>query len=230
MEEDTIRIKKKYAYAGIILAVLALSFMAYSLGARNSRNSNSYPANQATAMGNSNPSSNSMDDHHKPIQLSSSGFFKDAVGKQAPDFELQDLNGNTVKLSDYRGKNVVLFFSEGSMCYPSCWNQISSLANDARFNGNDIVSFSIVVDSKSQWEQIMQKVPQMANSKILFDTDKKVSAQYDVMYTESSMHKGSYPGHTYFVIGKDGIIKYTYDDPNMAVRNDLIASEASKIA
>lgn len=32
-------------------------------------------------------------------------------GEIAPDFELQDLNGNTVKLSDYRGKKVLLDFS-----------------------------------------------------------------------------------------------------------------------
>ena len=31
-----------------------------------------------------------------------------AVGQSAPDFVLQDANGKTVKLSDYRGKHVVL--------------------------------------------------------------------------------------------------------------------------
>ncbi len=32
------------------------------------------------------------------------------VGQQAPDFELTDTAGNSVKLSDFRGKPVVLFF------------------------------------------------------------------------------------------------------------------------
>jgi peroxiredoxin Q/BCP len=31
------------------------------------------------------------------------------IGEQAPDFELKNQNGHTVKLSDYRGKKVVLF-------------------------------------------------------------------------------------------------------------------------
>ena len=31
------------------------------------------------------------------------------IGEQAPDFELKNQNGQTVKLSDYRGKKVVLF-------------------------------------------------------------------------------------------------------------------------
>lgn len=31
-------------------------------------------------------------------------------GAQAPDFEVRDHNGRVVRLSDYRGKNVVLWF------------------------------------------------------------------------------------------------------------------------
>ena len=32
------------------------------------------------------------------------------IGSQAPDFTLQDKNGKTVSLSDFRGKKVVLYF------------------------------------------------------------------------------------------------------------------------
>jgi len=32
------------------------------------------------------------------------------VGAKAPDFNLADENGKTVRLSDFRGKDVVLFF------------------------------------------------------------------------------------------------------------------------
>ena len=106
---------------------------------------------------------------------------------------------------------------------------MSALANDERFNKDDVVALSIVVDTIPQWRQILQKVPQMSKSKILFDTAKKVSAEYDVLYTDSSMHKGSYPGHTYFIIDKEGIIRYTMDDPKMAIRNDEIISEIKKL-
>ncbi len=44
--------------------------------------------------------------------------FNEAVGKQAPDFSLESIDGTTFKLSDYRGKIIVLFFNEGTMCYP----------------------------------------------------------------------------------------------------------------
>src|SRR3989338_5332667 len=156
--------------------------------------------------------------------------FFSAVGQKAPDFSLESIDGKTVKLSDYKGKNIVLFFTEGSMCYPSCWDQMSSFGNDERFNNEDTVVFSITPDQRSEWQKIIQKVPKMAKAKILFDSTRAVSSAYDVLSLASSMHKGSYPGHTYFVIDKEGIIRYTMDDPKMAIRNDELVSELSKIA
>ncbi len=35
------------------------------------------------------------------------------VGSQAPDFTLTSIDGQEVKLSDYRGRNVVLVFLRG---------------------------------------------------------------------------------------------------------------------
>ena len=32
------------------------------------------------------------------------------IGRKAPDFALQDEEGRTVKLSDFKGKRVVVFF------------------------------------------------------------------------------------------------------------------------
>lgn len=221
MEENEFRINKKYVYAGLLIAVLFFGYFMYSLGTKGNTSS-PMPSSQAGM-------ASDMSSHHKPAQAIPTGFFKNAIGKQAPDFELQDINGNAVKLSDYKGKNIVLFFNEGSMCYPACWSQIAEFSKDERFNKDDVVAFSIVVDSQSQWQQIIKKVPQMSNSKILFDKDRKASADYDVLFADSSMHKGSYPGHTYFIIDKNGIIRYTLDDPRMAINNNKIAEDLEKI-
>lgn len=155
--------------------------------------------------------------------------FFSAVGQKAPDFSLESIDGTTVKLSDYKGKNIVLFFTEGSMCYPSCWDQMSSFGSDERFNNENTIVFSITPDQKSEWQKIIQKVPKMAKAKILFDSTRAVSSAYDVLSLASSMHKGNYPGHTYFIIDKDGVIRYTMDDPKMAIRNDELFSELNKI-
>ncbi len=155
--------------------------------------------------------------------------FAQSIGGQAPDFSLEGIDGETISLDDYRGKNVVLFFTEGGMCYPACWEQIAALGNDKRFNTGDVVAFSIVVDTKNEWKRIVSQVPQLSNAKILFDTKKSVSSAYDVLSLPSSMHKGSNPGHTYFVIDKNGIIRYVLDDPNMGIKNDKLASEIEKL-
>ena len=156
-------------------------------------------------------------------------YFKEAVGQKAPDFEIESINGETVKLSDYIGKNVVLFFNEGSMCYPACWNQIAELGNDSRFDSESVVAFSVVVDSKNQWLDIVSKSTNLTKSKIVFDTSRYVSKLYDVLYLDSPMHPGSLPGHTYFIIDKEGTIRFTLDDPNMAIANNRLIKEIEKL-
>jgi peroxiredoxin len=47
---------------------------------------------------------------HGPAGAGLHGSAEQILGKPAPDFELTDLNGKTVKLSDYRGKAVLLNF------------------------------------------------------------------------------------------------------------------------
>ncbi len=155
--------------------------------------------------------------------------FDSAVGSKAPEFELGTIDGTKVRLSELAGKKVVLFFTEGAMCYPSCWNQISALSTDKRLNNEKVISYSIVVDSPAEWKKIMQKYPKMSGSKLLFDTRRQASVDYDVLYVDSSMHKGGYPGHTYFIIDENGIIKYTLDDPKMGIRNEQLVSEISKM-
>lgn len=155
--------------------------------------------------------------------------FKEAVSAKAPDFELESINGRKVRLSDYLGKNVVLFFNEGSMCYPACWNQIAELGNDSRFDTENIVAFSVVVDPRNQWLGIVSRSMNMTKSKILFDTARAVSGAYDVLSLNSSMHPGGFPGHTYFIIDKEGAIRFTLDDPNMAIANDRLINELAKL-
>src|ERR1700749_1335196 len=55
------------------------------------------------------------------MALSSRAFAAAEIGKPAPDFTGTDINGKTVKLSDYKGKIVVLE-SYNSDC-PFCHNQ-----------------------------------------------------------------------------------------------------------
>lgn len=151
------------------------------------------------------------------------------IGKPAPDFSLQDRNGTTYALKDLKGKNVILFFNEGVMCYPACWNQVASLGSDDRFKGSDVAAFSVVVDSPAEWANAVEKMPELGSAPVLHDVDRSVSSAYGMLQTRSSMHFGQLPGHTYVVIDKEGIVRHVFDDPNMALHNDQLVEEVEKL-
>lgn len=200
--------------AGIIVIVVILS--AFTLFGRSTH------VNGATSAESKDDMGGMMHSLSQPSKFVDLQVF---VGKPASDFSLEDLQGNPVKLSDYKGKNVVLFFNEGAMCYPACWDQMAALAGDERFNNDQVATFSVVVDLKSEWQKITRQLPKLARAKILFDTSKEASSAYGVLNTRSSMHPGILPGHTYFVIDKEGIIRFVLDDPAMGINNDLLAAK-----
>jgi peroxiredoxin Q/BCP len=152
------------------------------------------------------------------------------IGKPAPDFSLTDHNGKTYALTDLRGKNIVLFFNEGMMCYPACWNQIASLGADDRFKGQDVVALSVVVDSKQEWDEAVSQMPELGQAAVVHDNGRTVSSKYGVLTTKSSMHYGQLPGHTYVVIDGNGVIRHVYDDPNMAIHNNQLVDELKKLS
>ena len=151
------------------------------------------------------------------------------VGKKAPDFELEDFDGNKVSPTSLKGKNVVLFFTEGLMCYPACWDQMAKLGLDKRFNDEKTVAYSVIIDQKNEWQKAIDKMPELRKTKVLFDVYRTASRSYGALNVASSMHPGSFPGHTYYLIDREGIIRYYYDDPQMGIRNDLIYEELAKI-
>ena len=151
------------------------------------------------------------------------------AGKPAPEFSLSDRDGKIYTLQSLKGKNVVLFFSEGLICYPACWDEMIALAKDKRFQENNAVAFSVVVDSKEAWQKATSEIADLKQASILFDTDKRVSEKYGMLKVKSSMHNGSTPGHTYVIIDKNGIIRFIYDDIKMGKNGDKILSEIEKI-
>ncbi|MEK7089720.1 MAG: redoxin domain-containing protein, partial [Patescibacteria group bacterium] len=74
------------------------------------------------------------------------------VGKPLPDIQLVDKNGKTYTAEGFKGKITVLFFNEGLMCYPACWNQIVGFGSDARFNTSEVQAISVVLDPSKDWQ------------------------------------------------------------------------------
>lgn len=174
------------------------------------------------------PANDSMADHHKPVPVTSP-VFDGLMNKPAPDFTLTSYDGRNVSLKDFRGKNVILFFNEGLMCYPACWNQIVAFGQDQDFSARNTVILNINVDSKDDWKKAVDKMPELAGNTVLLDTDLSVSNLYGVLTLNSSMHRGQFPGHTYIIIDKEGIVRFTQDDVQMAVRNKELLAQIEKL-
>lgn len=181
-----------------------------------------------SASSSSTAAADSMDGHHGGASGPTSNL-NSLVGQAAPDFSLTDHNGKTYSLAELKGKDVVLFFNEGIMCYPACWNQIASLGSDEQLKGQDVVTLSVVVDSQPEWNKAVSQMPELAKATVVHDNGGKVSSRYGMLTTKSSMHYGQLPGHSYVVIDKEGVVRHVYDDPNMAIHNDALVSELGNI-
>lgn len=199
----------------IIVIVLAVSAIGYFL-IKNPPNNASKGAEQEASMHN----------HDLGLPMAANTKALNAlVGKPMPDIQLTDKDGKTYTVADFKGKNTVLFFSEGLMCYPACWNQMAGFGSDARFNSGDIQAISVVVDSASDWEKAIAQMPELAKATTMFDADANASRKLGMLTTESSMHRGALPGHTYVILSKDGVVTYVFDDPNMAMANDMLLAK-----
>ncbi len=187
----------------------------------------SSPDNPKQNQDSATASSDSM--HGGSAMAENSDALNSLIGKPMPDFQLADKDGKVYTATDLKGKNTVLFFSEGLMCYPACWNQMVAFGTDPRFNSADVSALSIVVDSPQDWQQAIAKMPDLAKTITLFDTGATVSKELGMLTTASSMHRGSLPGHTYVVLDKEGVVRYVLDDPNMAPGNDMLFAKIGEL-
>lgn len=213
---------KKSSVASIIIALIIVLGLGYFLY-RSSPDSSQ--AKQKVA----NNTNASMDSMHGAGATENNDELNSLIGKPMPSIQLTDKDGKLYTNTDFKGKNTVLFFNEGLMCYPACWNQMASFGSDARFNSDQIQAVSIVVDSAKDWQTAIAKMPQLAKATTMFDTKANTSKKLGLLTTTSSMHRGSLPGHTYVVMDKEGIIRYVFDDPNMAIANDPIFNKIQEL-
>jgi peroxiredoxin Q/BCP len=127
-------------------------------------------------------------------------------GKPAPDFELQTDTGETVRLSDQRGKQVVLYFYPKDDT-PGCTTQACGIRDAyGEFERAGAVVYGVSPDDVQSHEKFKQKYTLPFT--LLADNDHAVAEEYGVW------NEKTYQGRTYmgvdrstFVIGEDGTVK-----------------------
>jgi thioredoxin-dependent peroxiredoxin len=127
-------------------------------------------------------------------------------GDKAPDFTATDQDGNTVKLKDYRGQKVVLFF------YPeddtsACTVQACNLRDNYKiFKTKGYVLLGVSPDDEASHKKFAKKYKLPFT--LLADTNKKVAKAYGV-WGEKKLFGITYTGliRTTFVIDEKGKIE-----------------------
>ena len=141
------------------------------------------------------------------------------AGKPAPDFTLQTDAGETVTLSNLRGKQVVLYFYPKDDT-PGCTTQACGI-RDAyeEFERAGAVVFGVSPDSEASHVKFRKKYD--LPFALLADVGHKVAEQYGVWGEKK------YMGRTYlgvsrstFVIAENGTVKRVFHDVKPATHAD----------
>ena len=128
------------------------------------------------------------------------------VGDKVPNFEALDQDGNTIKLSDYKGKKLVVFFYPKAST-PGCTAEACNLNdNFKRFESLNYEILGVSADSQKRQSNFKNKYG--FEYPLLADEDKSVIEAFGVWGPKKFMGK-EYDGihRITFVIDENGVLE-----------------------
>jgi thioredoxin-dependent peroxiredoxin len=128
------------------------------------------------------------------------------VGEKAPDFISKDENGGVVKLSDYTGKKVVLFFYPQDAT-PTCTKEACNLRdNYDRLLNEGFVVLGVSPDNEKSHQKFIKK--HNLPFPLLADTERTIVDAFGV-WGEKTTFGRTYMGvyRTTFIIDEKGVIE-----------------------
>jgi thioredoxin-dependent peroxiredoxin len=142
-------------------------------------------------------------------------------GDKAPDFELQNQDGETVRLADYAGRHVVLYFYPRADT-PGCTTQACGIRDRGReYDAANAVVLGVSPDKPEALRKFADKYGLPFT--LLADPDHQVAEAYGV-WVEKSMYGKKYWGNerSTFLIGPDGKITKVLRKVKPAQHDDLV--------
>lgn len=144
----------------------------------------------------------------------------------APAFTGRDVSsGAPITSSGLRGRNVLLFFSEGVMCQ-ACLEQIQSLEQrSAQLRQRELTLISITTDPPETLRQAVREYD--ITTPMISDQSRATSSAYGAV--GQGMHPDT-DGHTFVLIDRTGHIRWRRDYTTMYIPPERLLGEIPKIS
>jgi peroxiredoxin Q/BCP len=151
------------------------------------------------------------------------------IGDKAPDFTTKDQDGNTVKLSDFKGKKVALYFYPKDNT-PGCTKEACSFRdNFADVKKAGIVVLGVSPDTEASHQKFISKYSLPFT--LLADSEKELVQLYDV-YGEKNMYGKKMMGviRTTFLIDEKGKIVHIFKKPKTEIHAEEVLNKFKETA
>jgi thioredoxin-dependent peroxiredoxin len=141
-----------------------------------------------------------------------------AVGTEAPGFAAKDDAGNTVSLSDFAGKTVVLYFYPKDDT-PGCTIEAQGFRDKfEEYQGKDVVVLGVSRDDEASHKLFKEKYG--LPFALLADTDGTITESYDV-------DGGGYSKRVTYIINGDGVIDKVFEKVQTSTHAVDVLAEVS---
>jgi peroxiredoxin Q/BCP len=150
-------------------------------------------------------------------------------GQPAPEFELPNQDGEPVRLSDLRGRRVVMYFYPKADT-PGCTTQACGVRDHAAdYEAANAVVLGVSPDPVAKVKKFHDK--QDLNFTLLADADHTVAEAYGV-WAEKSIYGRTYWGNlrATFVIDEDGVVRHVIPKASPKTHDDEVLKALGALA
>jgi peroxiredoxin Q/BCP len=148
-----------------------------------------------------------------------------AAGTKAPAFSGKTFGGDAVKLSDFKGQKVALYFYPKDDT-PGCTKQACNLRDNVTLlQKNGIAVVGVSPDDNASHEKFADKYS--LPFPLLPDPNKKIIEKYGV-WGEKTLYGKTFMGlqRTTFLIDEQGVIQHVFKRPKVAEHAEEILKKA----
>jgi peroxiredoxin Q/BCP len=149
-------------------------------------------------------------------------------GADAPDFELPDQDGTPVRLSDLRGRRVVLYFYPRADT-PGCTTQACGIRDHAAdYDAAGAVVLGVSPDTVADVKRFHDK--QSLGFTLLADEDHAVAERYGVWAEKSTYGRTSFGNlRATFILDEGGVVRHVIPKASPKTHDDVVLAALAEL-